>query len=293
MNANLPDDHVSIHYYDGDYPGHAISPYPENFDQTTVAQGIAYDVDRYQELAGESQGGPVLELCCGTGRVAIPLARRGFSVTGIDISESMLSRFRENLEREESAVAEKISLIRGDISQLNLGERFALIVLAFNSLLCLTRFEDQCTALVAAGRHLEEGGRIAIDLMNPLVLSFQGDPAPKPFFTRRNPHTGNLYTRFAAMGPIQADQVQELFGWYDEIAPDRVVRRTPYSLHWRPIFRYELELMLERAGLEVESVEGGHRREPFTSQSRKMFVVARKRPADSGRTNQVVAPPRS
>jgi SAM-dependent methyltransferase len=282
MNANLPGDHVSIHYYDGDYPGEAISPYPENFDQTTVAQGLAYDINRYQELADESQGGSVLELCCGTGRVAIPLARRGFSVTGVDISESMLDRFRENLGRE-SAVLEKISLRQEDISRFDLGERFALIILAFNSLLCLTRFEDQCTALVAAGRHLEEDGRIAIDLMNPLVLSLQGDPAPKPFFTRRSPHNGNLYTRFAAMGPMQTDQVQELFGWYDEIAPDGVVRRVPYSLHWRPIFRYELELMLERAGLEVEFVEGGHRREPFTPQSRKMFVVARKRSADSGR----------
>jgi len=279
MNANLPDDHSSVYYYDGDYPGQAISPFPENFDPTTIAQGIAYDIDRYQQLADESQGGSVLELCCGTGRVAIPLARRGFSVTGIDISESMLSRFRENLGREEPAVLERISLVRGDIANFDLGKRFALIIVAFNSLLCVTRFEDQCAALVAAARHLDENGRLAIDVMNPLVLSFRGELAPKPFFTRRNPHTGNLYTRFAAMGPMRDDQVQELFGWYDEVAPDGLVRRATYSLHWRPIFRYELELMLERAGLEVESIEGGHHREPFTAQSQKMFVIARKRPA--------------
>ena len=72
----------------------------------------------------------MLELCCGTGRVAIPLARRGFSVTGIDISESMLGRFRENLGREEPAVAERISLARGDISNFDLGKRFALIIVA-------------------------------------------------------------------------------------------------------------------------------------------------------------------
>ena len=277
MNADLPDDHSSIYYYDGDYPGQATSLFPENFDPATIDQGIAYDIDRYQELADESRGGPVLELCCGTGRVAIPLARRGFSVTGIDISESMLSRFRDNLGREEPAVAERISLARGDITDFDLGKRFALIIVAFNSLLCVTRFEDQCAALAAAARHLDDNGRLAIDVMNPLALSFRSEPVPKPFVTRRNPHTGNLYTRFAAIGPMGDDQVQELFGWYDEAAPDGLVRRANYSLRWRPIFRGELELMLERAGLQVESIEGGHHREPFPAQSQKMFVVARQR----------------
>ena len=103
MNANLPDDHSSIHYYDGDYPGQAISPFPENFDPATIDQGIAYDIDRYQELADESQGGLVLkDFCCGTGRVAIPLARRGFSVTGIDISEPMLGRFASTSDNRPS-----------------------------------------------------------------------------------------------------------------------------------------------------------------------------------------------
>jgi len=275
MNAHLPDDHSSIHYYDGDYPGQ-VSQFPENFDPATIDQGIAYDVDRYQALADESPGGAVLELCCGTGRVAIPLARRGFSVTGIDISAPMLDRFRENLGREEPAVAERISLARGNVANFDLGKKFALIIAAFNSLLCLTRFEDQCAALAAAARHLDENGRLAIDVMNPLALPARGEPVPRPFVTRRNPHTGNLYTRFAALGPLGADQVQELFGWYDEVAPDGLVRRTPYSLHWRPIFRDELELMLERAGLAVESLEGGHHREPFTARSRQMFVVARR-----------------
>ncbi|HEY0510376.1 MAG TPA: class I SAM-dependent methyltransferase [Thermoanaerobaculia bacterium] len=276
MNANLPGDHISIHYYDSDYPGRDTSRIPENFDGTTVVQGLAHDVDRYLELAGETPGGRVLELCCGTGRVSIPLARGGFRVTGVDLSAAMLDRFRENLGREAAEVAARISLVHADIARLDLGETFALALIPFNSLLCLTRFEDQCAALAAAARHLAPGGRLAVDVMNPLTLPLEGSPIPNPFLTRRNPHTGNVYTRFAALGPMAADQVQELFGWYDEIGPDGNIRRIPYSMHWRPIFRYELELMLERAGLAVESVEGGHLHEPFTAQSSKLFVVARK-----------------
>ena len=152
----------------------------------------------------------------------------------------------------------------------------------FNSLLCITDFRSQCGAIEAAARHLAPGGVLALDMMNPLTLPLAGDPVPKPFFTRRNPKTGQRYTRFAAMGPMAADQQQELFGWYDEMAADGALRRTHYSMRWRPIFRYEIELMLERAGLRIITVKGGHREEPFTAQTRKMFVLATQEAAPSG-----------
>ncbi|HSE40124.1 MAG TPA: hypothetical protein VLH08_05110, partial [Acidobacteriota bacterium] len=95
-------------------------------------------------------------------------------------------------------------------------------------------------------------------------------------FTRKNRITGNTYTRFAMMGAFDADQKQRLYGWYDEIFPDGTVKRQHYSLFWRPIFRFEIELMLRDAGFELISIEGGHRKEPFTAQSPRMFIVAGK-----------------
>jgi hypothetical protein len=79
-------------------------------------------------------------------------------------------------------------------------------------------------------------------------------------------------------GPVDADQRQELHGWYDELADDGTVRRIPFSMHWRPIFRFELELMLETAGFDLISVEGGHSREPFVADSPHIFTRAVKRP---------------
>jgi ubiquinone/menaquinone biosynthesis C-methylase UbiE len=276
MNGNLPASHPSVDYYDSDYPGVGTSVHADNLDDVLERQGLAYDIDRYVALA-RNVTGRVLELCCGTGRVAIPLARSGAQVVAVDISEAMLNRFREKIATEPRQVRERIELIVQDVRTLELGDsRFPLAVLSFNSLLLLTARREQQSALARAAGHLEPGGRLAIDVVNPLALPLDGDASPKPFFTRRHADRDRLYTRFAAMGPMDADQRQRLYGWYDELDEQGRVLRTLYSMHWRPIFRSELELMLEACGLVVESVEGGHRGEAFVTRSPRMFVVAQR-----------------
>jgi ubiquinone/menaquinone biosynthesis C-methylase UbiE len=277
MNAGLNSDHASIHYYDGDYPSQEHSLYPENFDHVTSFQGIRYDVQRYKEIADDS-GGPILELCCGTGRVAIPLAKQGFNVTAVDVSSAILDRFRENLGREDEELSTRLTLVQQDVTTLSLNNKdFPLAIIAFNSLLLITSFEAQIEALRRVATHLSSGALLLVDVVNPLRLKIDGDSMPKPFFTRRNPNNGNTYTRFAMFGPFDDHQCQRLHGWYDEIEPDGTLKRRHYSLHWRPIFRFELELMLTAAGFRIETIEGGHLKEPFTAQSPRMFIRARKR----------------
>jgi SAM-dependent methyltransferase len=275
MNAGIGSNDPSIYYYDSDYPSPFDTLFPENFDHTTEFQGLTFDLERYQEIAAE-QGGPILELGCGTGRVAIPLARQGFKVTGVDISQAMLMRFRRALDLESQEVAQQITLIEQDVTRLDLGSHFNIAIFAFNSLLCITDFNTQRAALYAVANHLNARGKLVIDIVNPLKLKIDGDLVPKPFFTRKDRNTGNTYTRFAMMGPFETDHKQQLYGWYDEITPEGVVKRRQYSLYWRPIFRFEIELMLREAGLEILQIEGGHRKEPYTSQSPRMFIIAGK-----------------
>ena len=276
MNAGLSDDHVSIRYYDSDYPGRETTPIPENFDPITERQGLAHDVAFFVRRAHEA-GGPVLELCSGTGRVAIPLARAGFEVAAVDLSQAMLDRHRAKLDAEPAEVASRVTLHRQDVARLELDRTFPLIVAPFNSLMCIPDARLQVEVLTRAAAHLAPGGSVVLDLVNPFLLPMAGDPVPKPFFTRREVGSGRTYTRFAALGTVRIDQVQELFGWYDELAPDGTVKRFPYSMLWRLPFPYELELMLAKAGLAVASVHGGHRDEPFVPGSPKMIVTARAR----------------
>ncbi|MCI0605505.1 methyltransferase domain-containing protein [bacterium] len=276
MNPGLENNHTSIYYYDSDYPSPFDTLFPENFDAITEYQGLAFDIERYRELA-KITGGPVLELCCGTGRVAIPLARDGFGITGVDISPAMLQKFKIALENEEAAVRSRVTLVEQDITRLSLTEkRFKTCIIAFNSLLCIPDFEQQCAVLHSAASHLAADGRLLIDIVNPLQLDLEGDPVPKPFFTRRDRSTGNTYTRFFITGPFETDHKQKLSGWYDEITPEGFVKRRQYSLYWRPIFRFEIELMLREAGLRLLQIEGGHRKEPYTAQSPRMFLTAGK-----------------
>ena len=273
MNANIPDNDVSIEYYDSDYPS-AQGPFPENFDRITEYQGVAHDVARYLEIA-RAVGGPVLELCCGTGRIALPLARAGFEVTAVDVSAGMLEVLRARLAGEPRI---PVTPVHQDVTRLSLEKRdYPLAIIGFNSLLCIPDFALQRQALSSIARHLAPGGLLVIDVVNLLALPVGGNPVPQPFFTRRNVHTGNTYTRFAMVGAIDAEQRQCLHGWYDETGGDGTLRRRHYSIMWRPIARFELQLMLEAVGCEIASLEGGHGGESFTQSSPRMFVRARRR----------------
>lgn len=276
MKSTSDCDEPSIFYYDSDYPSEELSVYPENFDDTTIFQGLRYDVSLYREIARRT-GGPILELCCGTGRVAIPLAKCGLSVVAVDISPAMLQRFRGNLERQIDEVASRITLHQQDVTKLTLEERsFPLAIIAFNSLLVVGGFAEQELVLRRVAEHLKLGGLLTLDIVNPLRLKIDGDPVPKPFFTRRNTNNGNTYSRFAMHGAFDVDQRQQLYGWYDEVSADSIVRRSFYSMYWRPIFRFEIELMLRNAGLTIDTIHGGHRGEPFTMDSPRMFIEARR-----------------
>jgi SAM-dependent methyltransferase len=264
-------------YYDGDYPSQHFGVYPENFDGVTVFQGLAHDIARYVELAGQ-HGGPILEIGCGTGRVAMPLASAGHQVTGVDLSAAQLAQFRANLSRAGQGLDARVQLVEQDATRLDLGgQRFQMAIVAFNSLCCIPDFGGQQQALRGIAAHLTPGGVLVLDIVNPLRLKIEGDPVPKPFFTRRNPHNGNSYTRFAMVGPFDAEHRQRLHGWYDEIDADGHVVRRPYDLTWRPIFRHEIALMLDAAGFEIRSVEGGHQGEAYTAQSPRMVIQARRR----------------
>ncbi|MFV3077843.1 class I SAM-dependent methyltransferase [Niveispirillum fermenti] len=283
MNPDIPGSDGSYLYYDSDYP------WPEEMEadpalrMAAARQGILHDVPHYLRLARDlasmlGRAPRITELACGTGRLSVPLARAGFAVQGVDASPAMLEGLRQRLEREDAATVSLLHVHEGDLRQLDLPEKAQdLIIMGFNILMLIADFQAQQDVLARACAHLAPGGWLALDVANPLMLSLGASATPDASYTRRNRRTGNLYTKFAMVGQLDERQVQHVHGWYDEVVPGGAVRRTHYGFHWRPVFRFELELMLRQAGFDLERVDGDFQGGPFDTGAPKMVVLARRR----------------
>ena len=104
------------------------------------------DVDFYVDLAGSAEG-KVLELGCGTGRILIPTAAAGCEIVGLDISNPMLAKCREKLQRQPKKVQKRVRLAQGDMSSFDLKETFALVTAPFRSFQHLISVEEQISCL--------------------------------------------------------------------------------------------------------------------------------------------------
>ena len=125
---------------------------------------VTEDVEFYVEEARAS-GSPVVELACGTGRIAVPIAKAGIGVIGVDGSEAMLEVAREYARAE--GVAELLDLRHGDLREPPVAERVPLVLIPFRSLLHMTTEADRLRALTAARELLLPGGRLVFDVFAP------------------------------------------------------------------------------------------------------------------------------
>jgi ubiquinone/menaquinone biosynthesis C-methylase UbiE len=122
---------------------------------------FAADLSLYLELAA-AQGGRVLDVACGSGRVLVPLAQAGHQVTGVDASAHMLAVAREKLVAAGSDAGANARLVQGDMRSFQLDERFDLAVIAVKSFAYLTERTDQEQTLARVAAHLRPGGQQAI-----------------------------------------------------------------------------------------------------------------------------------
>ena len=135
----------------------------------------------------QRQGGPVLELGCGTGRVLIPTARAGIEIVGLDASPRMLEICRARIEREPADVSARARVVEGDMRTFELGRQFALVTLPFRPFQHLATVPEQLACLTTIRRHLCPGGRVIVDLFNPsLEALVRNDEAARPATTRNS-----------------------------------------------------------------------------------------------------------
>jgi ubiquinone/menaquinone biosynthesis C-methylase UbiE len=210
---------------------------------------MTQDVPFYVELAREADG-PLVELAIGNGRVAIPVAQAtGRSVIGVDSSPAMLAQARA---RAAEARVE-LDLREGDMRELRLEERAALIYCPFRSLLHLPTWADRRHTFERIAASLRPGGRFAWN-----AFAFDHQIAARLDGQRQNepvPHT----IRYA-VGDNRLDITLD--------------DGSSSSLWWAT--KNEWLGLLDVAGLELEALFGGFDRRPLDDDSREYVFVARR-----------------
>ena len=222
---------------------------------------IPYYVDLARRQAGE-----VLELACGTGQLAVPIAGAGLPTVGLDLSAAMLKVATERA----AAATVSVEFVQGDMRQFDLGRRFAFIFVARNSLLHLCSTEDILATFAAVRRHLAPNGIFAFDVFNPDVRILAMPTGQR--FPVMNVETESFGT-LSVEGTHDYDSATQVdHGTWYVSAPGKSDAWI-FPVVVRSIFPQELPLLLAAGGFHLASRFGDLSHKPFGSTSPQQVCV--------------------
>jgi ubiquinone/menaquinone biosynthesis C-methylase UbiE len=244
------------------------------------ATGVSGDVAFYVDQARRSEP-PVLELCCGTGRILIPIAEAGVKVVGMDRSPSMLAVAKARAAKLGTEVQGRIELLDGDMRGFSLGRRFALIMIPYRSFLHLLTTDDQRAALGRIREHLSDAGRLVFNVFDPRLDLLQqgigGGSELRKFTEFTHPQTHRRVVGWYATSCDPLRQVIEQYNVFDQM-DDRgtVVARQYVPLTLRYVFRHEMQHLLDLCGFRAEALYGDFERGPFRYGGEQVWVAAKR-----------------
>jgi SAM-dependent methyltransferase len=219
-------------------------------------KGLMDDEGAVAALAALAGDGPALEFGVGTGRLAVPLAERGVEVVGVDLSPEMLAKLKE----KSSAV----TVVEADMTTVSLEREFSLAYIAFNSIFALDTQQAQVELFRNAAAHLRPGGRFVLE------TAVVRPPSPD---------RGKL-----AVADIELDRMTLVGGKHDPVTGQHkgmwVVLEPDgpkfFPISGRDVSHFEMDLMAQLAGLELESRWGDWKQAPFTAKSELHISTYRK-----------------
>jgi SAM-dependent methyltransferase len=221
--------------------------WPELFDSGIVEPTLDFLAD----LAGT---GAALEFGVGTGRIALPLSRRGIPVHGIELSPAMITQLRA---REG---ASNIGVTLGDFATATVDETFTVVYLLRNTITNLTSQDEQVECFRNAARHLRPGGRFVIENYVPELRRIPPGESTH-VFTATPAHIG--------VGEYDmVNQIEISRHWW-LVDGDLKTFSSPHRYVWPG----ELDLMARLAGMMLRERWSSWRREPFTANSRSHISV--------------------
>jgi len=216
---------VAENYFDERIAATYEAKWPELFEPAAIDPAVSF-------LADLARSGTALELGIGTGRLALPLSRRGIRVHGIELSPAMAARLRVQPD------ADGIGVTIGDFATATVGATFGLAYLVRNTIMNLTTQDAQVECFGNSARHLEPGGCFVIEVIVPELQRLPPGETVRAF-TVTPRHLGFDEYDIATQGVISHHY------WVDGGELET------FSAPFRYVWPSELDLMARLAGMTL------------------------------------------
>ena len=249
------------------------------YDSTAHIYDLHYGVEEssankkfYGELA-EKYGAPILEPACGTGKLAIWLATQGYEVVGVDISHRMLEVAK--VEKLPEEVADRISFVQADFSDLSLDKQFRLVIIPNNSFVLAESEVTQLNALRCFGRHLQSNGVLALDFR---FLTGGNERFGAPFFDDLmvDPETNHTYTHMITRNFDPETNLLHFVHVIHEYDQSNNVKGWLSQNTMRCLTVDEFQEMLRQSGFQLIAEYGGIDKSSFSKDSGRIVAIAEK-----------------
>lgn len=216
-------------------------------------------------------GGPLLDLACGTGRVALRMALQGYQVTGVDIVPEMIARARQ--KAAEHSVS--IEWVVADARSFHLQKQFPFIYMLENAFQFFLTREDQEALLARVREHLRPEGCFLFETRNPSPRNLLEVRHPEPQ-KYSMPDGGQLVaTEQQHYDPMT--QIQHYTRHLTFLHPGGRREEKTYRVALRYVFPQEVEALLFYNGLQIRSCYGNWQQDPLTASSPAMIYVCQRR----------------
>lgn len=226
------------------------------------------DLPFYSRWFKKRENGNILELCCGTGRLTIPLALEGYNITGVDNNASMLC------QAEEKANELKVSIrfIKSDIRTLDLPEVYDIIFIPFNSIHHLYTNQDFFDMLISVEKHLKDDGYFLFDCFNPNIHYIVHSEKEENIIAEYSTEDGREVVIKQTVTYENETQINRIKWHYFINGKSDSIQ----DLDMRMFFPKELDAYLSLYGFKIINKFGGFEEEIFQNKSDKQIFICKK-----------------
>jgi 2-polyprenyl-3-methyl-5-hydroxy-6-metoxy-1,4-benzoquinol methylase len=226
------------------------------------------DLEFYKRWMPKDTNAQILELCCGTGRLTLPLAKEGHNITGVDITASMLAQAR----KKAASAGLNIEFIEADMRTFSLSQQYDLIFIPFNSIHHLYTNDDLFQTFAAVKKHLKDDGIFIFDCFSPSIKFIVESEKAEKTVTKYTAPDGRSVLIKERMRYERTTQINRIeWHYYINGAFDSV-----QNLDMRMFFPQELDSYVKANGFSIIHKFGDFEEAAFSDDSDKQIYICKK-----------------